>query len=403
MKKIGIMGGTFNPIHNAHLMMAQAAYEQYNLDEVWFMPSKNPPHKDNADIVSEEHRSRMVQLAIEGKKEFVFSDLELRRQGITYTYETLKQCVDEYPDVKFYFILGGDSLLNFDSWYHPEEICKLCSILAISREGMTERDLKNQCQQLSIQFDGEFYPVEMPQISISSAQIRMRLEQGKSVVGYLPEKVWRYLEIHSLYGVTFENKKRKEKEILAYLGATLRPQRYMHTLGVAYTCANLAMCHMENSHDEKKARLAGLLHDCAKYLTDNEMLKWCDLYKIELTDVEKSNPALVHGKLGAYLAQHRYGVKDDEICFAIACHTTGKPNMTTLEKILYVADYIEPRRKMECQPYSLSEIRKKCFSDLDEGLFMILTNTITYLNKESKIVDDITLQTYEFYKKRRFG
>lgn len=121
MKKIGIMGGTFNPIHNAHLMMAQAAYEQYELDEVWFMPSKNPPHKSQSEIVSEEHRSRMVQFAIDDSKHFLFSDIELKRQGTTYTCETLAQCVEEFSDTRFYFILGGDSLCHFEQWYHPEK------------------------------------------------------------------------------------------------------------------------------------------------------------------------------------------------------------------------------------------------------------------------------------------
>lgn len=399
MKKIGIMGGTFNPIHNAHLMMAQAAYEQYELDEVWFMPLKRPPHKSQCEIVSEEHRSRMVQFAIDGIEQFSLSDMELKRQGTTYTSETLAQCVKEFPEAKFYFILGGDSLENFEQWFHPEEIVRLCTILAVSREDMTDDELKNRCQELSKKYTGNFLPVSMPRFTISSLEIRERLLQHKSLVGYIPEKVLRYIGVHGLYGADWHYSGKKEKELLADLRATLRPQRYLHTLGVAYTAANLAACYMDGEADVKRAKRAGLLHDCAKYLTNREMLTLCDEYGVSLTKCECDNPVLLHAKLGAYLAQHRYGM-DEEICSAIACHTTGKPKMTTLEKIIYVADYIEPRRKMNCKPYSLSEIRKQCFRDLDKGMLMILTNTVQYLQKADMAVDEMTLQTYEYYREQ---
>lgn len=149
MKKIGIMGGTFNPIHNAHLMMAQAACEQFQLDEVWFMPLKKPPHKNEDEIVSEEHRCRMVQFAIDGIGPFSLSDMELKRKGTTYTCETLAQCVEEYPQAKFYFILGGDSLKDFDKWFCPQEIVRLCTVLAVSRGTMSEEELAHRCQELS--------------------------------------------------------------------------------------------------------------------------------------------------------------------------------------------------------------------------------------------------------------
>lgn len=396
MKKIGIMGGTFNPIHNAHLMMAQAAYEQYGLDEVWFMPSKRPPHKSPDEIISKEHRTRMVQFAIDGIEHFSFSDMELVRAGTTYTCETLAHCVEEFPDAEFFFIMGGDSLCDFEQWYHPQEIADLCKILAVPREGMPENELQQRCQELSERFSGNFLPVIMPQLTISSMQVRELLAKGKSVVGYLPEKVLRYIEIHGLYGAKCEKEKWKEKELVSYLEATLRPGRFLHTLGVAYTAGNLALCYL-NEAAGKRARRAGLLHDCAKYLTDAEMIDLCDQYGIDLSEIERENPALIHGKLGAYLAKHRYGVEDEEICSAIFWHTTGKPEMTTLEKILYVADYIEPKRKMDCKPYLLSEIRKQCFRDLDQGLLMILINTVNYLQKGNKPIDDMTLQTYEYY------
>lgn len=395
MKKIGIMGGTFNPIHNAHLMMAQAAYEQYNLNEIWFMPSHNPPHKKKGDIVSDAHRKRMVQHAIDGYSHFHFSDFELQREGITYTCETLEQLTKQKPESEFYFILGGDSLIDFEHWYKPQKIVRLCTVLAASREGLSDQETEELCMSLGQQFHGNVLPVKMPQFRISSAMIRDRLANGQSAVGFCPESVVHYIEIHELYGSSMAKVPYKEKDRIASLSALLRPKRYRHTIGVAMTAAQLAVCHGES---EERARTAGLLHDCAKYLTDKEMYNLCDIYRIVLSPFEKSNPALVHSKLGAYLAKQRYGIEDEEICSAIAFHTTGRPKMTTLEKIIYLADYIEPYRKLNCQPYSLNQVRKTCFRDLDQGLLMTLKNTISYLERNKIDADPMTRETYDYYK-----
>ena len=397
MRKIGIMGGTFNPIHNAHIQMAQAAYNQYKLDEVWFMPSKNPPHKEKNMIVSDEHRKRMIQLAIEDIENFSFSDIELKREGITYTCDTLRECNATYPDIHFYFILGGDSLKDFGKWFHPEEVAQLCTILAVSRDFMSYLELEQKCMECSQRFNGDFRPVPMVENRISSSQIRSLLKKGENPIGSLPTKVFRYIEIHELYGTRWHKEKRKEKDLLFCLQSTLRPKRYIHTLGVAYTAANLANCFMKEK-DVKRAKIAGLLHDCAKYMTDDEMLALCEKYGISLSKIEKQNPALVHGKLGAYFAKHRYGIEDEEICTAILYHTTGKPQMTTLEKIIYIADYIEPNRSMKCSPYSLEQVRKESFRNLDKRLIMILTNTVEYLKKSHSLIDELTLKTYESYQ-----
>ena len=400
MKKIGILGGTFNPIHNAHLAMAQAAYEQYGLDEVWFMPSGSPPHKKNKKIASAEHRKRMVQFAIDDVAHFRFSDFELRREGTTYTRDTLKLLCERNPKSQFYFILGGDSLRDFATWYHPEEIVRYCRILAVARNGVSFEELERACKKYSSEMGGEFLPVRMNPIVISSEDIRERIGKGMSVQGLCPEIVNRYISIHGLYGrkkLKLKKDERDTKHICACLQASLRPKRYLHTLGVSDTAANLAYCH---GADGERARLAGLLHDCAKYYSDEEMIALCDRYEIALTDIERKNPALIHGKLGACLAKKRYGVKDSEIASAIRCHTTGKPDMTLLEKILYAADYIEPERHMDCAPYPLELVRKTCFQDLDRGVWMILTNTVTFLERSENETDPMTRETWEYYDQK---
>lgn len=404
MKRVGIMGGTFNPIHNAHIHMAQAACEQFELDEVLFMPSKNPPHKENRIIVSEEHRKRMIQLAIDGIDKFSFSDFEFESEGTTYTCETLMRLKKKHPDWELYFILGGDSLAQFETWYHPEKIVRYAVILATSREGVGLKETERLCDNLRKKTGGDIRQIRMPQIRISSSDIRRKTEAGESLSGICPEKTERYIKLHGLYNtpvlhhVFCLEEKRIPETFYKSLSSTLRPKRYRHTLGVSDTAAAMAWVHSGDSDIVFKARIAGLLHDCAKYLTGNEMIRECERLHISLTPVEKKNRSLIHGKLGSVYAKERYGVEDSQISSAISWHTTGKPDMTLLEKIIYVADYIEPGRKMSCLPYPLEEVRKASFVNLDLAVRMILENTILYLKENGSIIDMSTVETYDFYR-----
>lgn len=171
--------------------------------------------------------------------------------------------------------------------------------------------------------------------------------------------------------------------------------RYTHTLGVAYTAASLAMAHGENM---EKAMTAGLLHDCAKSMHGSELVAICEKAHLNVTAVERANPtALLHAKAGAYLAEHKYGVEDMDILNAIRYHTTGRPDMSMLEKILYIADYIEPGRK---QLAELEMIRRIAFQDLDWTMEKILANTLAYLRTTDGQVDDMTGKTYQYYKRQ---
>ena len=168
--------------------------------------------------------------------------------------------------------------------------------------------------------------------------------------------------------------------------------RYEHTLGVEFTAASLAMRY---GVDIDKAEIAGLLHDCAKCIDDEDKFDDCKKYKIELTDVEKRNPFLIHSKLGAVYANKLYGIDDEEVISAIRFHTTGKPDMTLLEKIIFIADYIEPGRD---KAPNLKEIRQMAFIDIDEAMYLILKDTLDYLDKGEGEKDELTKDTFLFYK-----
>ena len=173
----------------------------------------------------------------------------------------------------------------------------------------------------------------------------------------------------------------------------LEEKRYLHTLGVAYTAANLAFVY---GYDDKKAFVAGLLHDVAKCISHQKRLMICKKNHIEITPIEEENPVLLHAKVGAFFAKEKYGVCDEEILNAIRFHTTGRPEMTLLEKIIYVADFVEPHRKKLPR---LAEIRKISFEDLDMAIYMILENSLNYLEKGNAKIDKKTEETYLFYKK----
>ena len=172
----------------------------------------------------------------------------------------------------------------------------------------------------------------------------------------------------------------------------LDEDRYRHTMGVMYTAASLAMCY---GADLEKAQVAGLLHDCAKCIPNDRKLKLCDKYGIEMNAVEQAAPSLLHAKLGAYLAAERYEIKDQEILDAIRWHTTGKPGMTLLEKIIFLSDYIEP---MRWKAQNLDEIRYQAFRDLDRAVFWTLRDTLNYLQRGPAQIDDMTDRAYKYYR-----
>ena len=200
MSKVGIMGGTFNPIHLAHTEMAKVCLRQQDLDKILFMPSKNPPHKKDKSILPENERAVMVKLAVSEYDKFVFSDFELQRKGTTYTADALRLLQEENPDDNYYFIMGADSLLYLDKWYRPQEILKRAVILAIGRDGSTPDELKEKRKELIKQYDkADIRFVHMRQMDISSSMIREGIAHGENMEKYLDKEVWNYINENGLY------------------------------------------------------------------------------------------------------------------------------------------------------------------------------------------------------------
>ncbi len=199
-KKVGIMGGTFNPIHNGHLILGQTAFEQFGLDEVLFMPNKKPYYKKMSRNITEEQRCEMVKLAIANNDAFTFSDIEVNREGTTYTVDTLRILTKENPDYEYYFIMGADSLFHFDSWKEAGEIVKMAVLLVATRDSMATFDIESQIEYLQSEFeDARIECLFSPSLEISSNQLRKRCREGKSIRYLVPDNVAAYIKEHNLY------------------------------------------------------------------------------------------------------------------------------------------------------------------------------------------------------------
>lgn len=198
-RRIGIMGGTFDPIHIAHLQLAECAYEQFALEQVLFIPSGDPPHKKDVLVLEENHRANMVKLAIENNPHFAFSDIEIKRGGFSYTSDTLIWLCNEHPDQEYYFIEGADSLNYMEDWHNPQDIFDHAVILSANRDKLPEEVIDKRIDFLKGQYGARIKKLELPNLEISSSMLRELVAKGESIRYYVPESVRQYIEENNLY------------------------------------------------------------------------------------------------------------------------------------------------------------------------------------------------------------
>ena len=200
MRKVGIMGGTFDPIHIGHLILGENAYLQFGLDKVVFMPSGNPPHKKDRDGGTDLQRMDMVKLAIASNTHFEISDIEMNEDGYTYTYRTLERLVKEHPDTEYYFIIGADSLFYFDSWKNPQRIADACTLVVATRNHTSDEKLDEKIEFVRKLFNAKIEKLDTENIDCSSSQIRSWIKEGHTVKYYVPDTVRDYIVSHDVYG-----------------------------------------------------------------------------------------------------------------------------------------------------------------------------------------------------------
>ena len=375
MERIGIYGGTFNPPHIGHLQAAKQAVKALGLSKLLLIPAYAPPHKAALPGNSPTARQRleMLRIAASDCPEIEVSDLELEREGISYSCETVRELKRQYPNAELVLLMGTDMFLSFESWMHPEEILKNASLGVFYRGDKGEQPAIAK-QKTEMEAKGAaVYLVRNDVIPISSTQMR-RLLAFRCAGEFLPEGVLDYIRENRLYDTRADWKHLPMDKLEPIVISLLNPNRVAHVLGCRDTAVALAK---RWGADETDAARAGILHDITKAIDGPLQLTLCDAYGKLLDDFSKRYPRTLHALTGSMVAQRIFG-ENDAVVSAIEFHTTGRADMSLLEKIIYVADYMEPNRDFP----GVERLRELAFTDIDAALKLGLEMTLDHLNEQ---------------------
>lgn len=371
--RIGIYGGTFNPPHLGHVRGAQHALQSLGLDKLLMIPSCISPHKTlpegSADPIQ---RLEMVRLAVKDLPKAEVCDLELRRGGTSYTFETVAQLRQMYPGDELVLCMGTDMFLSFLQWREPERILSDVSLGVLYRGDRQEQELIAQQKALLEEKGATVYLIENPVTEISSTDIRRLLVFDCDA--FLPPAVAKYIREQGLFGTGRNYTQLPEQELEKVVVSLLKPNRVAHVLGCRQAAADLAK---RWGADETDAARAGLLHDITKALDGPLQLTLCQSYGIVLDAFSQENPKTLHALTGSLVAKRIFG-ENDRVVRAIRSHTTAGADMSVLDEIIYVADYMEPNRDFP----GVEKLRRLAATDLDAALWEGLQMTLAMLRKQ---------------------
>jgi len=391
MARIGIYGGSFNPPHSGHILAAQQCLEKLGLDRIVFVPAAIPPHKVLADGSPDaETRLELVRLAIRGVRGLEVSDLEIHRPGASYTVDTLLEFRGRHPHDELYLLMGTDMFLSFGEWREPEKITEAARPVCFYRSektGELQQQLKDQAEMLKRQFGCEPILLDNDYLDVSSTEIR-RLLFFDCADSCLPVAVAAEIRRRGLYGVGEDCRNLPFDRLREKSLSLLKKSRVAHVEGCCQTAQALAQKY---GADVTDAARAGILHDVTKALNHEQHLRICDRYSLPLTAFERGQVKLLHAKTGAAVARYVFG-ENESVCSAINWHTTGKADMTTLEKIIYIADYMEPSREFP----GVEALREAVWRDLDEAVLMGLDMTLALLERKNQPKALESIQAREF-------
>lgn len=385
--KICVYGGSFNPPHIGHIAAAKAALEQIKPERMLVIPDRAAPHKNMAgDSPSPELRFELTKLSFEGIPGVGVSDMELCREGKSYTADTLRQLTAQYPDARIFLLMGTDMLCSFEQWRDFEWILQNAALAAIAREEGESEAINAAAAALRGKYGAEVEVISAPAVPAASTDLRELLRGGRGRGMMHPAAYARVIQLR-LYGAKPEREWLREQ---AY--AMLKSQRIPHVRGVEEEAERLAR---RWGTDADRAAEAGILHDITKKLDLNQQLLLCERYGIMTDKLERTNEKLLHAKTGAAVARDRFGVCD-EVYEAIKWHTTGRPDMSMPEKILYMADYIEPTRDFE----GVERLRALAYEDIDAAMEMGLRMSLEDIERRGQPTHEKSAAALEWYAAR---
>ena len=392
MERIGIYGGTYNPPHIGHLRAAEYAIEALKLDRLLLIPTGVSPHKEMAAGASTADRLELLRQSAASIEKAQVSDIEIRREGRSYTVDTLRAIKAEHPDSELFLLMGTDMFLSFLSWREPEEIMQLATLAVFCRGEKGER-VKIEAQKAALESLGARVElVENPVTAISSTDLRRMLIFGCADPFLMPG-VGEYIRDHGLYGTAKDRKNLSMEELEAEVVSLLNPNRVAHVLGCRDCAVELAKLYGENETD---AARAGLLHDITKAIDGPLQLTLCAEYGMILDTFSRSFPKTLHALTGSLVAERIFG-ENENVVSAICHHTTGRANMTLLEKIIYIADYVERNRDFP----GVEEMRAMAYTDLDKAVLMGLQSAVAHVRRQGQGLAPATVEALEFLENHR--
>ena len=385
--KIAVYGGSFNPPHLGHLYAVKAALRQLKPDKFLVIPDREPPHKALADgSPSPETRLELCRKTFASLPEVTVSDMELRRPGKSYTWETLQELKARWPGSDFYLLMGTDMLESFEKWYRFYQIGQSAVLTVFPREKSEKQQIEAAAERLKKKYGFRVETVSSKAYPAASSQIREKLQnrQGRNL---LQKDVYASIITDRLYGAKPDWKWLREQ---AY--DMLQPKRIPHVRGCEEEARRLAKRWGANVED---AAEAAILHDITKKLDLREQLLLCEKYDIIMDTQEKESAKLLHAITGAAVARAEFGVSD-AVYGAIRWHTTGKPDMSLLEKVIYMADYIEPTRTFD----GVNTLRRLAYQDLDKSLVLGFSMSLQDVESGGSTPHPNTAAAFRWYKER---
>ena len=378
MERIGIFGGTFNPPHIGHIQAAQQAITALGLSRLLLIPDRIAPHKQLPEnSPTPEQRLDMLRIAAADCPQIQVSDIELCREGVSYTVETVTALKKLYPRAELVLLMGTDMFLSFDSWKNARKILKNTTLGVFCRGEKNEQTaIKEKRSELQRQ-GAKVELVKNDVIPISSTQMR-RLLAFHCADAFLPAGVGDYIRENGLYDVSARWKNLPMEELEQVVVSLLNPNRVAHVLGCRDTAVELAR---RWGADVTDAARAGILHDITKALDGPLQLTLCEAYGKILSDFSRKYPKTLHALTGSLVAERIFG-ENEAVVSAIRYHTTGKAAMNLLETIVYVADYMEPNRDFP----GVEKLRTLAFTDLPSALKLGLEMTMEHLKKQGSEV-----------------
>ena len=385
--KMGLFGGSFDPIHQGHVQMALKLAESLDLDGVLLMPTFVPPHKIREQMASAEHRLAMCRLAAEEHPLLQVSDMELTRGGASFTVDTLRSLCEMYPDAQWHLFVGADMFVTLRTWYRFDEIAQMAVLCTVPRAGTDNESLAEYAEQLR-EAGAECYVASQPVMDVSSTQIRDRINSGESLCDLVSPSIEQYIRQHGLYRCSDGmDQRNRDEQFIEIIRARLSDYRFRHSLCVADEAKRLAMRY---GADPEKAYTAGILHDIMKDTDGATQRQLFDQYGIVLDDIETVSPMLWHAHSGELFIRHILGVYDEDVLQAVRYHTTGRANMSVLEKVVFVADFTSADRNYP----DVDVMRSKADHSLDEAIRYGVEYTIHSLTEEGRTVHPDTLDLY---------